>query len=122
MVYSRYTGNPDGAWIADKIDGHWTNQIRDNHTYISYQIRGIFTDYVASHNENEGEKLYDADVFTNGNNIVVASAEGLDIKIYDALGRLLAARKASEDREYFHVTSGIYFVIIEDQTHKVMVR
>lgn len=122
MVYSRYTGNPDGAWIADKIDGHWTNQIRDNHTYISYQIRGIFTDYVASHNENEGEKLYDADVFTNGNNIVVASAEGLDIKIYDTLGRLLAARKASEDREYFHVTSGIYFVIIEDQTHKVMVR
>ena len=63
-------------------------------------------------------------VYGENNKIVVAGAEGHELRVYDAVGRLLAIKESADEMESVEVESaGIYFVTFDNGANvRIMVR
>lgn len=61
-------------------------------------------------------------VYTNGNDVIINGAEGEYAAIYDINGRMVADARLTSDNARFSMADGVYFVRINGQTTKVLVK
>jgi len=61
-------------------------------------------------------------VYTNGNDVIINGADGEYAAIYDITGRMVAGARLTSDNARFSMADGVYFVRINGQTTKVLVK
>lgn len=72
----------------------------------------------------DNAEMYRVNVYSENNKIVVNGVEGHELRVYDAVGRLLAIKESASEIESVDVPStGIYFVTLDNSANmRIVVR
>lgn len=102
-------------WQDDNTDSVRHIVVNDNLTFTAFfeKNEDVAVDNIS---------VNDIRTYTNGRNIIIENAAGREIKVYDATGKLVASRHADSNHTVFNAITGVYFIRIEGETLKVVVK
>ncbi|MCQ2343339.1 MAG: C10 family peptidase [Paludibacteraceae bacterium] len=102
-------------WQDDNTDSVRMIVVNDNLTFTAFfeEDEDVAVDNVS---------VNEIHTYTDGKHIIIENATGREIRVYDATGKLVASRRADSNHTVFNVVTGVYFIRIEGETLKVVVK
>ncbi|MCQ2053529.1 MAG: T9SS type A sorting domain-containing protein, partial [archaeon] len=102
-------------WQDDNTDSVRMIVVNDNLTFTAFfeEDEDVAVDNVS---------VDEIRTYTNGHHIIIENATGREIRVYDATGKLVASRRADSNHTVFNAITGVYFIRIDGETLKVVVK
>jgi len=104
---------------------HWSDGDESNPRTLTVSIDTVIVGYFVPDGVGIDDAVRSAvTVAAQGLDIVVGGAKGQRIRIFDVMGRLVAARNEATEEQHFHIaTAGVYLVQVGDSAaQRVVVR